>query len=400
MKIKNMKFFDELFGPLVCCVFNLYNFIKKIIFRPNYNLVTDKVKAILVIKLFGMGSIILAGPMFRALKAKFPNAKIIILTFSNNKQICQRLDLIDECVLVDYKSPKTFIKSLASAILYLRKKRCDISIDMEFFAKSSALIQYLCNTNIRVGYYLIQIGLLLKMMWRGNLLTHNVYYNPHRHTSEAFLALSRSIGADTTDLSPAFITVTNYDRDKLNALLAESGITQNDSLIVININSSQLCIERRWPLDKFVELTNLLIAHQGGLKFILIGDKQDEPYVNEFFGKVQDKARLFNLCSKLDIGMLAVLLERSKLFITNDSGPLQMAIALNVKTASFFGPEIPDRFGPREDDGHTVFYSGVYCSPCLNVYNQKTAPCNGENICMRKIAVQEVYAVIKERYLK
>lgn len=398
MKIKGMKFIDETFGPLICFGFYWYNLIKGLFSPLRYKINPPDIKNILVIKFFGMGSIILAGPMLRALRQKFPNAKLIILTFLNNEELCKRIELIDEVVSVDPSSFLRFIKNLISAILYLRKKHCEISIDMEFFAKSSTLIQYLCGAKIRIGYYLVQIGFLLKMMWRGNLPTHNVYYNPHRHTSEAFLALARSVGADTNDMSPAKIKIYDGDRFQLNKLLSDLEIKFNVPLIAMNINASQLCLERRWPIEKFVELTKRILAYKD-TKIILIGDVHDKEYINGFLKIMQNNTDVIDLTGKLSIGMLAALFENVKLFITNDSGPLHLAVSIGVPTVSFFGPEIPERFGPIGEN-HTVFYSDVYCSPCLNVYNQKTAPCNGENKCMRDIPVEDVYRAIVEKYLK
>lgn len=398
MNIKTMKFIDEVFGPLICFGFHWYNLVKKIFLISRYKITSEKIKNILVIKFFGMGSIILAGPMFRALREKFPEIKIILLTFSSNKEICQHIGLIDEVIAVDASNLLKFMKSLLKDILYIRGKHCEISIDLEFFSKSSTLIQYLCGTKIRVGYYLVQIGFLLKMMWRGNLLTHNVYYNPHRHTTEAFLALARSIGADTDDMGPAAVRIYDEDRSHLAKLFFDIGIKEKDILIIMNINASQLCLERRWPMERFAELTRRILNH-GDVKIILIGDKQDTSYVDVFLKIMKNNERLINLTGKLNIGALAALLERARVLIANDSGPLHIAASLGTPTVSFFGPEIPERYGPIGQK-HTIFYSDVYCSPCLNVYNQKTASCNGENVCMRKIPVEDVYKVIAERYLK
>lgn len=358
-----MKFIDEVLGPPVCLIFNFYNALKKPFLK--YKLEPNQVSNIVLIKFFGMGSILLSGPMMRALKNKFPKAKIIFLTFSSNIEICRRINLIDEVVYIETGDFAKFVITMTKAILKIRRERCEISIDLEFFSKFSTLVQYLCNSRIRVGYFLIQIGILLKMMWRGNLLTNNVYYNPHRHVSEAFLALAKSVGAYTSDLSPAVISIPNEDRTRLNNLLFALGINQDDYLVTLNINASQLCLERRWPLEKFAELTKRIVNHSG-IKIILIGDMQDKAYVNLFVKIMKNVPRLFNLSGRLDIGMLIALLEKSKLFITNDSGPLHIASSLGVSTVSFFGPETPERFSLGERNtqyfiqGHIVAPASMF----------------------------------------
>lgn len=398
MRVRAMKWVDEVIGPWICLVFCGYHSIAKMFFPSVYRIKPAEVRHILLIKFFGMGSIILATPMMRALRQHFPQARLIMLTFPENFTLCQRLQLIDEVVTIDPGSFWRCLCTSVAALRLLRQRRGEIAIDLEFFAKATTLMQYLSGAKVRVGYFLIQIGFLLKMMWRGNLLTHNVYYNSHRHTVEAFLALSRSIGADTTDTQLQKITILDDDRRKLAGLLAERRMKENQTLVVMNINASPLCLERRWPLEYFVQLTEKILAGHP-VTIVLIGSVQDAEYVGELLRKIPPNPRLLNLAGALDIGMLASLCERAILMISNDSGPLHLAASLGVPTVSFFGPETPQRFGPTGEN-HTVFYAGVYCSPCLNVYNQKTAPCDGQNECMRKIPIDQVYAAISQRHLQ
>ena len=269
MRIKTMKFIDETFGPPLCFCFFLFNKCFSLFSRAK-PVDPNSVKKILLLKFFGMGSIIMAGPLMRALRTKFPNARIIIVTFSENTELCRRITLIDEILTVDTRSPWRFIRTISRAVFHLRRQKCDISIDLEFFAKFSTIIQYLCSGKTRIGYYIIQQGILLRMLWRGNLLTHNVYYNPHRHTNEVFLALGKAVGADTDDLSPARITVSDDDRAQLNALFGELGIPPDERLVAVNINASPLCLERRWPIERFAELA-VMIVNNHPYRIALIG---------------------------------------------------------------------------------------------------------------------------------
>jgi ADP-heptose:LPS heptosyltransferase len=393
MNIRTMKYIDETFGPIVCFILFWYNLVKKL-FIPKYPIVPEKIKNILIIKFFGMGSIILAGPLLRALKTRFPNARILLLTFPSNKEICARIAEIDEVVTLDPAGFMGSIWTMLRAVWYLRRQRCEISLDLEFFAKSSTIIQYVCGAKVRVGYFIMQQGILLRMLWRGNLLTHNVYYNPHRHVSEVFLALGQRIGADADDMGPAKIMTNENDRNNLNSLLSSMRIQKDDILIAMNMNASALCLERRWPAGRFAELAGKIISSYN-VKIVLIGDAQDVSYTDMFLEMVRHDPRIFNLTGKLDIGMLTVLLGQARLLITNDSGPLHIAVSVGTRTISLFGPEIPGRYGPAGEK-HSVVYANVYCSPCLNAYNQKAAPCRGVNECMHKITVEEVFDTAKK----
>jgi ADP-heptose:LPS heptosyltransferase len=92
---------------------------------------------------------------------------------------------------------------------------------------------------------------------------------------------------------------------------------------------------------------------------------------------------------------LVEALRAARLFVTVDSGPLHLAALTDTPTIALFGPETPSLYGSL-GRRHKLFYAGVYCSPCLNVYNTKTAPCNGNNICMQSISASEVLAAARE----
>jgi ADP-heptose:LPS heptosyltransferase len=89
-------------------------------------------------------------------------------------------------------------------------------------------------------------------------------------------------------------------------------------------------------------------------------------------------------------------LEQVDLVITNDSGPLHLAVMMGTPTISFFGPESPVQYGPRGEK-HTVMYKGYYCSPCLHVYNEKNSSCE-DNICLKDISVDEVFKMVTYYY--
>lgn len=393
LSVKKMKLLDELWGPIICFFFYWHNLVFNKFFGLRKIEIPVKVKNILIIKFFGMGSIILAGGMLRSLRKSFPGARITILTFAANKDICERINLIDEVIPIRTESLRSFLMSLLQAINKIRKKRCEISLDLEFFAKSSSLIQYLCVTPIRVGYFLIQQGIILKMLWRGDLLTHNVYYNPHRHVSEVFSALAYALGVESADRAPAEISLRKEDEEQLKVVLREQGIGESDRFFCLNINAGSLSLERRWPAQNYAELICKL--ENKGYFIVLTGEKNDVDYVKEFLSRNKFTNKVKDLSGKLDLGGLIALLKKTRLLVTNDSGPLHLAVSIGTPTVSLFGPETPERFGATDINKHKALYAGIYCSPCLNVLNQKSAPCNGDNECMRRIPVKDVLEAVE-----
>jgi len=273
----------------------------------------------------------------------------------------------------------------------IRQRRFDVVIDMEFFSKFSTIITYLSGSPIRIGYF-------LRQLWRGDLLTHQVYYNQHRHIGEVFAALAEPLGVRVEDYS--LTTPAVYPEELLSAerLLEESGPVSGNTLVALNVNAGEMAAERRWPAENFQALVRVMLA-ETDCSLIFIGSSEDIGHVSEVIAGIgpDSGGRIVNLAGRTGIGELLALLKRCRLLITNDSGPLHLAASMGVATVSFFGPETPTLYAP-EGERHQHFYSGVYCSPCLNVFNAKTARCGGDNICLKSLAVDDVISGIRRNY--
>jgi ADP-heptose:LPS heptosyltransferase len=82
--------------------------------------------------------------------------------------------------------------------------------------------------------------------------------------------------------------------------------------------------------------------------------------------------------------------------LTNDTGPMHLAVALGCPTVGLFGPGSPDHYGV-EGPGVEILYHPVACSPCI--YETDQVPCAGRNVCMQIISVEEVLLAM-ERSLR
>ena len=88
--------------------------------------------------------------------------------------------------------------------------------------------------------------------------------------------------------------------------------------------------------------------------------------------------------------------------ITNDSGPLHIAEWYGTKIVAFFGPETPVIYGPRSKDALVFYLKDKYCSPCINVYDNKKSLYGDickDNKCLSEIKPIEVFEKTEERFL-
>ena len=385
MNMRTMKAIDHYAGIPICLLLDVYSRVRSlfVVNPPRHP------AKILLMKYFGMGSILLATPMLRALRQKYPEIRIGFLTLASNRELVERLGLVDTVYLLRTDTAVHFAADAFRRLGSIRSEKYDVTIDLEFFAKFSTIMAFLADSPVRIGYF-------LRQMWRGYLLTHQIYYNQNRHITEVFAALLEPLQADVSDLNMSVPLISEADERAAFLLLESFGIAGDSPFIVLNVNVSDLSRERCWPLHFFLELARGLLK-QTDARLVFIGAEGDQAQVAQVLDGLDDRRYVANLAGKTSLGELMAIIRRCRLFIGNDSGPLHLAALLGIPTASFFGPETPTLYGPQGQQ-HLVFYENIYCSPCLNVFNAKTAPCAGNNVCMQSIEPAPVLMMILERF--
>jgi ADP-heptose:LPS heptosyltransferase len=378
-----MKAVDRWAGGLGCLLLDLldrsFGWMRK---GPT---AADRVRVVALTKYLGMGSIILAGPMVERLRALFPRARILFLTFAENRELAERLGLFDEVLTIDGRGLLRLGRDSGRALLRLWRARVDVVCDLEFFTRYSTLLAYLSGARTRVGYF-------SRIAWRGSLLTHPVYYNGMKHITRVFLAQAEVLGARIDEAAPVRLPPLPADpraQGGAEAALREAGVPPDAPLLAVNPNASALCLERRWMPDRFARVVDALLADDPRLVAVFVGAPSEADYTRSVVDLCRPGDRVVSLAGRVGVGELAEVLRRARLLLTNDSGPLHLASVVGTATVALFGPETPALYGPL-GRRQQVFYSGVYCSPCLNVYNAKTAACGGNNICLQAFAGDEV----------
>jgi len=332
---------------------------------------------ILIVKFWGIGSIILCEPALRYLRKKFPEARLDFLTLAQNRELFKLMPHVDQVYAADFRRLGRFLISAMRLIVRLRRRKYDLIFDAEFFANFSTLVATLARPR-RV------IGFSRAASIKSRLLDVAVPFHDDEHAAENFLRLVKIGTGDESAPNES----ENFPRLILPSSPAATLRFSGRPGIVMNVNASPLALERRWPQERFVSLAKwLLKKYQTDL--ILIGARGEEKYTQAVAQAIAAPGKVHNLAGNLNLIELAGLIRPAALFISNDSGPLHLAAALQKPVVGFYGPETPKRFGPLCDD-RLIFYLGLPCSPCMSVDNAKTVNCTNQMRCMLDLKVSMV----------
>ena len=394
MKTNIMRQIDFFLGIPICFFLTgIYKLSK--CFSKNNN--KNDFKRIVFLKLWGLGSIVLATPAILSTRQKYPNADIYFITFINNVSLLKLLKIIDDKFIISIRNNNfpTLIFDLLKCILKLRRQHIDVLVDMEFFSRASTIISFLTNAKNRVGYYNAHI----EGLYRGNMLTHKVYYNHYKNVSVQMLELVNSVGVppiinELPKVIPATSEILSL-WDKLSSI--NPNINKEKKLIIINPNTGELGAElRKWDPEYFGELINLInerLTDKFGI--IFIGSPSEKDYNDYVISFIKNKQNIINFAGHSKIEDIIYLFSIGTIFVTNDSGPMHLAALTDIHIICLFGTETPVLFSPLTNN-KTIFYKSVYCSPCLTIYNGKFNTCLFNKRCLRLITPQEVFEAVND----
>jgi ADP-heptose:LPS heptosyltransferase len=178
-------------------------------------------------------------------------------------------------------------------------------------------------------------------------------------------------------------------RQRLHAYAPE---VAGKRLVLINPGGGLLPI-RAWPLESYCRLSQQLLQEDYAVSVIGMGqDRELAHKIQSYCGS--------SYCVDLTgytktVRELMLLFHCADLLITNDGGPGQFSVMTPLPTIVFFGPETPTLYGRLDDNAYT-FYSSLSCSPCITAYNHRKSPCDGDNVCLKRIDPKQVFAKAME----
>ncbi len=325
-----------------------------------------------------IGDVVMSVPAIRELRRLHPDWRITVVARERVAGLYHDRELADEVLVVGSGS------ALRLAPL-LRRRRFQRAVLLQN-AFEAALLAFLARIPDRAGYAVDGRSLLLTRRARPrvhSLGRHQVFY---------YLDLLYQTGLSPVDYlnAPGFepdlhLTLSSAGIQRAREILEEQGIEPSDRLVGLNPGAA-FGPAKRWPAERWAQLADRLIS-ESGVKVLIFGSAAEIPLAEQIQARMKERA--VSLAGRTDLQSLAAAIAAVDLFITNDSGPMHLAAALDVPQIALFGSTDEVATGPFSRRA-LVIHKHVECSPCL----RRTCPIDLR--CFTRISPDEVAAAAQE----
>ncbi len=327
-------------------------------------------KRILLISVNWLGDLLFLTPAIRAIRRAYPGSFIAALSPRRGLDFLQGNPHLNTVIPMPEGRGISHLAGWLPLIGRLRAERFDAAfLFHRSFTRAAAV--WAAGIPERIG---------TRTAKRGWLLTTAVEMPPPDtlHKVEIMLRVAEAAGI-RPDGRHYDAGIRTEDAQAAEALARELGLAPSDRVVALHAGANWLL--KRWPAHRFGQLADAL-SERYGAKVLFIGGEGDRPLIARISGRM--RTRPLVAAGRTTFRQMGALLKRTKLLISNDSGPLHLGVAVGVPVVALFGPTDPKLTGPVNGAKATVLFGSIGCPvPCYRL----RCPAN---LCMEQITVEQV----------
>ena len=321
-----------------------------------------------------VGDMVLAQSLFILLKQRHPDSRLDVLAPAWTHPLLARMPEVDEAIGLDIGHGELKLGQRLRLGRELRTRHYDRAIVLPNSLKS-AIVPFMARARVRTGF----VG-----EWRYGLLNDIRRLDKQKlpRTVDRFVALALTPDAARPEIPPPRIRA---DMDKARTALAQSGRSMPMTPVLGLCPGAEYGPAKRWPAEYFADVAKEKLAQ--GWEVWLFGSNKDKPETDAVQSLTQN--RCFDLAGKTTLEEAIDLLSLTAAVVSNDSGLMHVAAALDRPVVALYGSSDP-RHTPPLSDKATVLYLGLSCSPCF----ERECPLGHLN-CLRQLSPERVLAALK-----
>lgn len=326
-----------------------------------------------------VGDMVLAQSLFTVLKQQNPNCQIDVAAPAWTLPLLERMPEVTNAIALPFKHGKfafweriRFGKSLRQAA-YTRAIILTNSL-------KSAILPFAANIPRRTGF----LGEM-----RFGLINDIRHLNKAKlpRTVDRFVTLGLAKNAKLPSTLPNPKLLANHEN--LIATLAKIGHHKQSQKVLGLCPGAEYGEAKRWPIEYYAEAAKAALAK--GWEVWIFGSEKDVPYTKQISQRTDNHC--LDLGGKTKLGEAIDLMALCDTVISNDSGLMHVAAALDKNLIAIFGSSTPHHTPPMSDKSN-IEYLGLLCSPCF----ERTCPLINPDEhmqCLKKITPESVIHLIR-----
>ena len=329
---------------------------------------TQQIQQILIVGPAWVGDMVMAQSLFMTLKQRRMPVEIDVLAPAWSNPILSRMPEVREVINLPIGHGEFGLLHRYQLGKSLRSKKYDQAIITPRSYKA-ALIPFFAKAKRRTGY-------LGEMRYGVINDLHSLDKNSLKQTVQRYVAL----GLNEDVIQPANIPFPKLriDENNLKRLLQELKLNTDKPVVAI-LPGAEYGEAKRWPIEYYAELATKLCGE--GFQVWILGSEKDYAAA-EIISKENEA---INLCGRTNLEDSIDLLSVCKSAVTNDSGLMHIAAAVDIPLVAIYGSSTPN-YTPPLTIKAKIHYLGLDCSPCF----KRVCPL-GHTKCLKDISVDNVF---------
>jgi ADP-heptose:LPS heptosyltransferase len=302
---------------------------------------------ILVIDFGQLGDVVLSLPALRAIRERFPRARIAIAVGKPAGEIVKLSGYADDVLEVDRVALRDGVKLLSIGRIFkfvgqVRKAKYDFVIDLHSLSETN-LLGFLSGAPKRL--YARRPGRSLDYL--ANFEPRPPREAKHAHAVDRYLDVIKPLGIENAPRQPLLKTTTAADQS-VEAILKKEKASSGTLLIGLFPGAGHE--SRRWPLEHFAEVADHFIRNEE-VRVIVFAGPEERPLVPRMRTMFPGETIFLD---HLTIPQLLSAQARLTLFISNDTGPAHTAAAMGTPVVLIMDRPTPNNFSPVGDHHRLV----------------------------------------------
>ena len=325
---------------------------------------------ILIIGPAWVGDMVMAQALFRWLKKRYPDSEIDVLAPAWTKPLLDRMPEIHESLDFPFSHGELRLGDRYRLGVSLRKRHYEQAIVLSNSYKS-ALVPYFAKVLRRTGWIgEMRYGLLNDVRWL------NKKHFPRM--VQRFIAL----GLEKDEPMPVELPYPQLkiSESSVDTTLNRLSLSKPNALILALCPGSEFGPSKQWPADYYADVARAKLSE--GWRVWLFGSVKDKAITDSIVVSTEHQAE--NLSGVTELSETVDLLSLASLVITNDSGLMHIAAALDRSLVVIYGSTSPE-FTPPLSKKAQILKSTLPCSPCF----KRTCPYR-HHYCMKKLKPEQI----------